>query len=94
MFEILFAMLLLFLLTIVSFPNALATLSMLFILFTIGPACLTKGIAWWVGSGIIIGIIIANVILGFALGGVLGIICGCIYSYYRRIKDKQLRDAK
>ena len=53
---------------------------------------LTKGIASGVAIGIIVGVIIKDIVLGFALGGVVGIIGGCIYSYYKRIKSKMLKN--
>lgn len=48
---------------------------------------LTKGIAFGVGIGIIIGIIAENIILFFALGGVVGILVASILSIIKKLKS-------
>lgn len=48
---------------------------------------LTKGIAFGVGIGTIIGIIVENIILFFALGGVVGILVASILSIIKKLKS-------
>ena len=45
---------------------------------------LTKGIAIWVGTGVLVGAIIGNITITFAAGGVIGILSAFIYSIYKR----------
>lgn len=49
---------------------------------------LTKGIAWGVGIGVLVGIVIENITLAFAAGGVTGIVGAVIYSYYKKAKKR------
>lgn len=46
----------------------------------------TKGIAFGVAGGIIIGAIFGNITLIFSFGGVIGILSGLGYSIYKKIK--------
>ena len=48
---------------------------------------LTKGIAFGVGIGTLIGLLLENAILGFSFGGVSGII-SLIYSHYKKATNK------
>ena len=49
---------------------------------------LTKGIAFGVGIGTLIGLLLENAILGFSFGGVSGIILSLIYYHYKKATNK------
>ncbi|MDO5040427.1 hypothetical protein [Clostridium sp.] len=49
----------------------------------------SKGIAFGVGIGMLIGIFIGDVILFFSLGGVCGILSTSIYSMIKRLKKSE-----
>ncbi|WP_195989170.1 hypothetical protein [Clostridium sp. D53t1_180928_C8] len=48
---------------------------------------LTKGIAFGVGIGVIVGIIFNDINFFFALGGVIGIVIASIYSLIKKVRE-------